>query len=322
MNDSAAASGGTGEDRGKSTRRVLALAAGAAAVIGIAAAVVWYVSARAPLRATVLEVDGVSTRMGYFLKRVSFAAAEPTVVLQNLVYEQIIRQVAPQRPYAIEVTDEDVRQFLRERARVEGQAATESDFRSWYRRQLAETPFTDAEFRDLARNSLLREKLSAYLGARIPTVAAQVRLFMIAPATAEEALEAAKRLDAGEDFARLAREVNADEELRRQGGDIGWYPRAALPRVIADAAFDTLEVGRHSGPLAVNPQATVIIMVAERAPARQVEEPMRETLAANALEQWLQQELPNHRVAVYGLQGDWDAETEAWVRWQLQRMGQ
>jgi hypothetical protein len=49
---------------------------------------------------------------------------------------------------------------------------------------------------------------------------------------------------------------------------------------------------------------------------------MLETLAANALEQWLQQELPNHRVTVHGLRGGWDAETEAWVRWQLQRMGQ
>jgi parvulin-like peptidyl-prolyl isomerase len=170
------------------------------------------------------------------------------------------------------------------------------------------------------RRNLLRQHLTAYLEQRIPTVAAQVHLFMIAQKTAEEALEAIRRLDAGEDFITLARELNLDEQLKGRGGDMGWYPRAGLPENVATVAFDELELGRHSEPMVVDQQYVAIIMVREKAAARQIDEQMQQTLKSNALQNWLQQELPNHKVVVHGLHGGYDAETEAWIQWQLQHM--
>jgi hypothetical protein len=96
----------------------MALAAAVVVVVVVVAIAILY-ERTAPLRAAILEVDGTSITMGYFLKRASYAAAEPSVVLQTLVNEQIIEQAAPLRPYAIKVTDADVDQLLMEKARGE-----------------------------------------------------------------------------------------------------------------------------------------------------------------------------------------------------------
>jgi hypothetical protein len=60
--------------------------------------------------------------------------------------------------------------------------------------------------------------------------------------------------------------------------------------------------------------------VAERAAARQIEEDTLQNLESRVLEDWLQQEYRHHRVVVHGLKNGFDGETEAWVRWQLQKM--
>jgi parvulin-like peptidyl-prolyl isomerase len=309
-----------GQTHDTSRTRILILAAVAVVVIGIIAFVAIYGSKRAPFRATVLEVDNASIKMDYFLKRIFLTRGDPGVVLQMLANEQIITQTATQPPYNIRITEEDIDQFLRDIASGEGQTSGEGEFKAWYRQELEQTRFTDAEYRYLVRNNLLRQGLTRYLVERIPTVAEQVHLFIIIQQTTEDALVVRQRLEEGEDFITLARELNIDEELKEQGGDLGWLPRIALAENLARVAFDELDVGQHSEPLVVSQQFVAIIMVAEKAAARQIDEQMFQNLKANILERWLQQELPYHRVVVHGLNNGYDAETEAWIQWQLQKM--
>ncbi len=63
-----------------------------------------------------------------------------------------------------------------------------------------------------------------------------------AKATLEGAI---KRLDAGEDFAKVAKEVSEDTS-GKDGGDLGWFGPGAMVKPFEDAAF-ALEKGKRSG---------------------------------------------------------------------------
>ena len=64
-------------------------------------------------------------------------------------------------------------------------------------------------------------------------------------AKAEEIL---KRAQAGEDFAKLAKEFSQDPGSAAQGGDLGWSERKAWVPPFADAAF-SMKVGELRGPV-------------------------------------------------------------------------
>jgi peptidyl-prolyl cis-trans isomerase D len=62
------------------------------------------------------------------------------------------------------------------------------------------------------------------------------------------ALSARGRLDAGESFAALAKELSADVATRNDGGDLGSFPRGRMMPAFDDVAF-ALEPGVPSGPV-------------------------------------------------------------------------
>ena len=66
--------------------------------------------------------------------------------------------------------------------------------------------------------------------------------------TLEEALSLKARLDGGESFDDLAREVFADEQLRNSGGNIGEFGFDEMDWAFEDAAF-SMEPGQISGPV-------------------------------------------------------------------------
>jgi len=297
--------------------RTVVLSIVAVIVMGIAAAAVLYVQRVAPFRTAVLEVDGSSVTMQYFLKRASVTPGNSSQVLQALVNDELVNQMAPGAPYNIRVTENDLDLFLREAAG--GEIVSEEEFDSWYGQRLEETPYSEAEYRAVMRTNLLRRRLAEYLAERIPTVAEHVLLFMIVQDSIDDAGSVKQRLDAGEDFFALSQEVNVDDALRARNGEFGWYPREALPENVARVVFDELEPGQFSEPIPVNRPYYAVMVVANRE-ARQVDETALQTLRSNALERWLDQELLHHNVVVHGLKNGYDEETDAWVQWQLQKM--
>ena len=310
----------SGETNVKHPKRSVALAVAAVVIVCAAVGVAVYLDRGAPLRTTVLVVDGSSVRMGAFLKRVRVSGGEPLSALQRLVGEEIIKLVAPHPPYNISVSARDIDQFLREIARGEGESITESEFKEWYRQQLNESRFSSSEFRDLARTNLLSQRLHLYLAERMPTVAEQVHLLMITLDSQAEAEKAKKRLDSGGDFRALAAELSSDDQLRQKKGDLGWVPRGVLAEALAAAAFDELAVGQVSAPLFLDEKRVVLLMVAEKASARELDEDARLRLRAAALDAWLRQEYERHKIEYRGFGGGYDSKTDAWVKWQLERM--
>jgi parvulin-like peptidyl-prolyl isomerase len=301
---------------GKSGKAIL-LASGIVVLIAAIAGVAIYQDQVAPFQRTIVAVDGAPIPMGYFLARARLADTDPMNVLQTLVKEQLIKQLAPAAPYDISVTADDVDQFLRQIAQGKNSSISEPDYQEWLRQQSNESGLTGAEFKDLARNNMLAQRLTDYLAERVPTVAEQVHLHMIVAATLQEARTAKAKLDAGTDFAALARTFPG---LENDAGDLGWFARADLTPAVAQTAFDMLALGKPSEPLPLDEQHYAVIMVSEKA-ARQIDGDSLRRASAAALDDWIAEQTPKHKVEFYGLASDsYDSETDAWVRWQIQRM--
>jgi len=275
--------------------------------------------ARKPAKRTVLRVNDTAISMEYFLARAALLpSAEPLEVLQTLAYEQIIRQVASDSPYNILVTKSELETHVRKSAEM-GETLSDSEFKEWRRQQRNETGFSDGELNEIYENQLIASKLSDYLGDRVPTVAEQVRLFMIAAPSLENAAVIKARLDGGANFFIIVQELAAAGVPQPEQGELGWFPRDTLTPLLAEQAFDVLALGIPSDPLRLDGGVFAILVVAERVPARVVEEPARERLKVVAVERWVEAEYRKQAVTTHGLNNGWDSETNAWVKLELQR---
>lgn len=65
----------------------------------------------------------------------------------------------------------------------------------------------------------------------------EVRARHILVPTEAEASELLKKVKGGEDFAKLATEKSKDTGSAKQGGDLGYFPRSAMVKPFAEAAF-------------------------------------------------------------------------------------
>ena len=291
------------------------------AVIGVIAGVSIYWTQARPFQQTVIVVDDASINMGYFLKRTRMAGGDPMALLSTLTNELIIKKAAPQSPYNIKVTPEDIDETLRALFRGESEIITDDEFEEWYRQQLNETELSDAEYRDLMYTTLLASQLHMYLAERVPTVAEHRHLHIILVESYEEADAVRARWEAGEDFADLAREVSLDAS-GENGGDVGWLPRGASVYGFELAAF-SLSIGDASQPLRFTEEESYcLLMVSEEAAAREVNEEDLDILKGRALEDWLISEIQLHIVEFHGRSNGFDSETYAWIQWQLQRMSE
>ena len=100
--------------------------------------------------------------------------------------------------------------------------------------------------------------------------------------------------------------------------------RVGLPDALAALTFDQLAVGGHGGPVPMGQSAEgtafAIVRVADRVAAREVTGDALEAAKALATDQWFAGEYRFHRVSFHGFNNGYDAETDAWVTWQLRRM--
>ncbi len=285
-----------------------------AAIIGVP----YYLNYQAPFNRPIIKIGDASISMGYFLKRARLAADNQDPInstLQELTYELLIQQGVPR--YGLEASPEDIDQALRLIARGESETISESEFKEWYRQQLNESRLSDSEYRDLIYTTLLRARLYGYLVERVSTVTEHVHLHAIIVNTYEEAEKIRARWEAGEDFAALAREVSLDEESKEKGGDLGWIPIGASD--ITEYAASNLEPGEVSEPLMLTEEFYQLLMVSEKADAREVDDNYLPVLGDRALSDWLNAESQSQEVIWQGLNNGYDSETHAWISWQLQK---
>ncbi len=208
-------------------------------------------------------------------------ATMPQDVLNTLIDDELIRKEAAKRGISVtpdEVQSEIQRQFGYDANPPTPTATptltatqvititptpttapmTKNEFDQLYSGSLSEfqkvANFTDADFRELVSNSLIRDKLQKVLAAEVPTTTEQIHVSHILIATkqptdttglsAEQVTALRQAADAeaktkaeavlkrvttgGEDFATVAKEVSDDTGSKDQGGDLGWHPRGDM----------------------------------------------------------------------------------------------
>ena len=183
--------------------------------------------------------------------------------LLNLMQLQIAKTLAANE--GVVVTPEDVKAEERETLRLALQAAgmahaDEEQYAALSEQLLAQQQLSKAEFdvvmatnaylKALARpqieKALTEENLRKAFNARYGE---QVRVRHIQLENRVQLAEVKRRLDAGEDFARVAGEVSSNADTRQVGGMFPPFSmQSAIPEAFKLAAFE-LEVGQVSDPV-------------------------------------------------------------------------
>jgi len=299
-------------------RTTFIVAAVVIALILIIVGVSYYFSEDAKYnRLTVITVDNISIKMDYFLKRTRLSGSEPMNMVQTLMNEQIVRIEAPR--YVGEVTPEDVDTALRIVASGEDGTISESEFKEWYRQLLNELDLSDSEYRDMVATGILTASFEGYLAERVPTVAEQVYLYITVLSEAE-ANEIWEKGDAGEDIEERISEIWQEMESAEAVEEVGWTPRGVLPAGWDDTVF-SLAVGDISDPITyVDFESSdyetyyYLIMVSEKAEAREIDEGPLQTIKSQVLDDWLSEEAKSHEITL-----EYNSEIDAWINWQLSK---
>jgi parvulin-like peptidyl-prolyl isomerase len=182
------------------------------------------------------------------------------------------------------------------------------------------TGFKESDYRALAELDVLRQKLYDAVTTDVPTTEEQVRVQHLlvriiepqptatplpegqpsptpdpsaqptpAPVTADQALaritDVKKQLDAGADFATLAKQYSEDTGSRDQGGELGWFGKGQMVAEFENAAFK-LQPGQVSDPVKTQ-FGYHLIKVEERDPARPIDPSTLPQKKYEAFQKWL-----------------------------------
>lgn len=250
-----------------------------------------------PKGETVLKVGDQSYSFGYFERRVKYAVVQSdyylpqdtqtlTSLLQVLVSqvgrEELTRQGA--RELRISVTDQEIDNEIARQEEVPSGAARE-EFLAAYRDAVRKSGLSTEDYRRVIEAGLLRDKVRQMFLENAPDTADQVRFRLIQVATEQEAQDVIARLDAGEDFGDLARELSLDTTSKEQGGEQDWVvPETLISQVREPLA--QLEIGQRSEPIAVS-QGFLVVEPLERAANRETTDVQKQAIADSDVAAWL-----------------------------------
>ncbi len=205
------------------------------------------------------------------------------VVLDTLIEQTLIAQAAAAANMAI--TPDMVAQKLAELKEFVG---NETNFQAW----LQANQWTEAEFQTALAMEMLTEKMKTEVTSTVPFAVPQVhaRYIQVSDAVLAQSLWA--QIQAGGDFAELARQNSLDRLTGENGGDLGFFsPGTLLVPTVEQAAF-ALEVNQVSDVITVTGSDSsltyYIIQVLEKDPQRALLPEQRAVLLQETFEAWLQ----------------------------------
>jgi foldase protein PrsA len=144
---------------------------------------------------------------------------------------------------------------------------------------------SEAEYREMVKAELLREKMEAPITEQVPTTELQIRARHILVDSRAEGEVVLKNLEEGEDFATLAEELSKDPGSAELGGDLGWFARGQMVPEFEEVAF-SLEPGEYSA-VVETPFGFHIILVEERDEDRELDAATLNQRMTEAFQTWL-----------------------------------
>lgn len=199
-------------------------------------------------------------------------------ILDVMIEEKLIEQAAEEAGVIVseEAVDEEMSAMIEESGGEEAFLA-----------RLAEWQYTREEFREKTRQGLIGREMTDYVTEKVPQKAEHVHARHILVDTLEEARGLHAQLEAGADFAALAKAHSQDTSTRETGGDLGFFPQGILmaPEV-EEAAFE-LQPGQFSDVI-TSELGYHIVQVVERDPDRTLNPENLRLLREQAVQTWLQ----------------------------------
>ena len=276
--------------------QLLVIALGAAVVIAVAliAAFGYYQTHIRPKGETVLQVGNRSFSLDYFERRLRYDirqgnttyAANPTsaaaLLLNEIETEELMRQGAPEK--GVDLSDDAIDAQIRSKESVPDNA-DRNTFAAFYREAVRSSGLTTEGYRDVIAADIAKNAIQPMFQAEAPKAADQVRFRLIVLATEDDAKTALQRLQNGEDFAAVAKDLSQDTASKDKGGEQDWTPRGVLDPALEQALF-SLEVGQISD-IITGQNALFIVQVEERQAQRETTDTQKSLLASQAQQQWL-----------------------------------
>jgi hypothetical protein len=293
------ARGGLSLDSEQSAR--LMIFSAVALVVIIAAGLLvfgyWYSVVR-PRNRTVLRVENISVsytamkrRMAYeFLTNTNYQTQTGAQILPEATYQTLLNELTEitqaEGKLGITVDDATVDQQLRTRIGV-AVAADQRTFADALRKELDKTGLTESELRRLVRTDTITSKIKDKYKAEVPAVLQQSKIEMISTQTEAAAKQAIDRINAGEDFATVAKAVSKEADVQTTGGLHDYGPQGSFNAAYDDYAFSG-EIGKLSAPLSSGGTNAVfyVVRVVDRSdqPVKDSEKP---TIADKQYADWL-----------------------------------
>jgi len=187
---------------------------------------------------TVLEVNGTSFNMNYYINTLKFySQGQPEYYMDVIADEsmaiiernELIRQGALKLGFS--VSNDEVEQEFEDN----------------------DLPL-NKDYIEFARAEMLITKLvDEYFEHQVPVYAEQRHIMAMFLETEGQAINVRARLEAGEDFGELAGELSLESISQTKNGDLGWRPKDVLPELLGtsvpdDYAFNA-QVGVLSQPI-------------------------------------------------------------------------
>jgi peptidyl-prolyl cis-trans isomerase C len=201
-------------------------------------------------------------------------------VLDLMIEQVLIKQAAAKEGVAI--SEEELEATIQESIKeVGGQAS----FEEW----LQTSDLTYEDFREAIRFQLLVLAIFERATASVLATAEQVHARHILVDTEEEAQAILTQLQAGEDFAALARQRSQDENTKETGGDLGFFPRGLLISPEVEEAAFALLPGQIS-EVVRSQFGYHIVQILEKVPDRPLPPELLNALKEQAFARWIQEQ--------------------------------
>ncbi len=287
-----------------------------AAIIVLALAIIgfgYYDSVIKPRNRTVLQADDISVSYTAMKRRMAFeyfanagfqqqAQVLPEATYLNLVNELTLVSRA-ESELGITATNEDLQTAIKLRVGVP-ENADDATFARAYKTTLAASGLKDSEYRRIVHAEVLADKIRAKFEAEAPAQVEQAKLDVIAVNDETAAQAAIARINAGEDWATVAKEISTEPDADTTGGVKEFTPKGGFNAAYDDLAF-SLPVGEISGSIPGAAESVFVIRVAARE-QRDLTEDQKPAYVNRTYGDWL-----STTQAKMTIERDWDPEAQS-----------
>jgi len=199
-------------------------------------------------------------------------------ILDWMIEQVLIEQAAA--GMGITVSPEEVRAAI-------DQMIQDAGGEELFQERLERSGMDRADLEVQLRAELLRARVLERVQATVPERAEQVHARHILVDTRERAEFLLNQIQAGADFAQLARMYSQDESTRDAGGDLGWFPRGVLLAPEVEEVAFSLQAGQ-AGPVVQSQFGYHIVQTLERKQDEPISPEHRQLLHDRAVQSWLE----------------------------------